>query len=861
MQYSSRADELYRKLLIATENKEVCDFSEIASLSCVEDIMAEQKDVQRDFIFLAFGLRYLGYDDRYNNIWPENFQKLYDSLPEQRPEFSKVPVHVAARLISRKLPFTMQEYAWLADCCACTRAHDEWSHPHIKAFVKRIKGYLEKSEEQPDHQLKQSLSGLAEALLKLKDEEVFPLISTLQALSDNHTRFPLKAGEAWSDRALADSAEMPGPLQNAWGALLSHCQTASAGKPSAKWVKTATPLVGEIGEEQFTKTLLEWFPLVDKPRTQPLNPRRWGPDPNMMLIDIHTDTLKGLAWCCSLIDDARLARALAALAISTYKKVPGVGPRAIKVGNACVWALGQITNETALGQLAFLKVKIKFGTAQKGIEKALNETAERMQVPRDEIEEMGVPAYGLTEVGQLEEPLGDFTAQLTITGTTTTQLTWLKADGKPQKSVPAAVKKDFPEELKELKASAKDIQKMLPAQRERIDNLFLEQKVWPFEIWKERYLDHPLVGTLARRIIWCFKTGDDVVDGIWLDGQLVDRNNEPIENLNASTNVELWHPIEKPVEEVMDWRDWLEEHKIQQPFKQAHREVYLLTDAERNTGVYSNRYAAHIIKQHQFNALCGARGWKNQLRLMVDDFYLPARKLLPKWNLRTEFWVEGIGDNYGVDTNDAGTYLYLATDQVRFYPLEAAARVSHAGGGGYGTWGEQGNDNPINLEEIPPLVFSELMRDVDLFVGVASVANDPTWSDGGPEGRYVDYWQSYSFGELTETAQTRKEILQRLVPRLKIASQCSFKEKFLLVQGTLHTYKIHLGSGNILMSPHDAYLCIVPNQSMADKSTNNLFLPFEGDKMLSIILSKAFLLADDTKIKDPTIVSQIQART
>ena len=31
--------------------------------------------------------------------------------------------------------------------------------------------------------------------------------------------------------------------------------------------------------------------------------------------------------------------------------------------------------------------------------------------------------------------------------------------------------------------------------------------------------------------------------------------------------------------------------------------------------------------------------------------------------------------------------------------------------------------------------------------------------------------------------------------------------------------------------------------------------------MLSIILSKAFLLADDTKIKDPTIVSQIQART
>jgi hypothetical protein len=31
-----------------------------------------------------------------------------------------------------------------------------------------------------------------------------------------------------------------------------------------------------------------------------------------------------------------------------------------------------------------------------------------------------------------------------------------------------------------------------------------------------------------------------------------------------------------------------------------------------------------------------------------------------------------------------------------------------------------------------------------------------------------------------------------------------------------------------------------------------------GDNTLSVILSKAFLLAEDTKIKDPTIVSQLK---
>ena len=34
-------------------------------------------------------------------------------------------------------------------------------------------------------------------------------------------------------------------------------------------------------------------------------------------------------------------------------------------------------------------------------------------------------------------------------------------------------------------------------------------------------------------------------------------------------------------------------------------------------------------------------------------------------------------------------------------------------------------------------------------------------------------------------------------------------------------------------------------------------LPFEGDRTLSVIVSKAFLLAADTRITDPTITRQI----
>lgn len=42
-----------------------------------------------------------------------------------------------------------------------------------------------------------------------------------------------------------------------------------------------------------------------------------------------------------------------------------------------------------------------------------------------------------------------------------------------------------------------------------------------------------------------------------------------------------------------------------------------------------------------------------------------------------------------------------------------------------------------------------------------------------------------------------------------------------------------------------------------EKTTDKLFIPFKGDRGLSVVLIKAFLLVEDTKVADGTIVSQI----
>ena len=763
-------------------------------------------------------------------------------------------IELLRRLLQRKLPLTAEDLIYILGGDAVTSRYDSLMSYALGAAERFVKA------NPMDAALEQCLQESA-ALLKQHDEpDANKQRSRILSLlgEDASEEFAIDGSEPWAQRILDDVDQLDDDNRSSVRRLLAHASSATAGKPSKKWLKECRTLVASLDENLLSSATTVWLEAFAAPP-----PQRDDGTHTLSVSAANVDLLKGMIWAASLLKNDALIRAICKAGQSGQRKLPGFGARCAKVTNAAVWALGQIDHPLAISQLAILKSRIKNKSARKQIDKAMNEVAERLGVPPADVEEMAVPAFGLDEVGKRVVQLGDFTARLLVTGTTSTELRWIKPDGKLQKSVPKAVKEQHADELKELKAAAKDIQTLLPTQRERIDSLFLDQKVWSFADWSERYLDHPLVGSLARRVIWEFEaeTPSDGhgVAAIWNDG-LVDAAGQPIE-LHPETTVRLWHPIEHTTEEVLAWREFLDQHQIVQPFKQAHREIYVLTDAERNTGVYSNRFAAHILKQHQFNALCGARRWNNKLRLMVDDTYPPAARDLEKWGLRAEFWVEGAGSEYGIDTNETGTYLYLATDQVRFYPLGLAQHHAHAGGGGY-TWGRYRGEEepqPVPVEDIPPLVFSEIMRDVDLFVGVASVGNDPNWDDGGPNGRYVNYWHDYSFGQLNATAQTRKEILERLVPRLKIAKQCSFEDKFIVVEGSKRTYKIHLGSGNILMKPNDRYLCIVPKASTTSKAADKMYLPFEGDRMMSIILSKALLLAEDNKIKDPTILSQIVA--
>ena len=615
-----------------------------------------------------------------------------------------------------------------------------------------------------------------------------------------------------------------------WHLFFNHCAAAKAGKPTQEWLKIGNTVIKALSSKKF-KTL--FLASVKTAITLPLNDPQERYNQTFYLADKNRDTLKGLLWLAVRFYDNPTLQLISQLCQRCFEKIPTVGALAAGLGNACIYTLAHSRGLDGIGQLSRLKLRIKQNNTQKLIAKYIEEQAKKRGLTSSQIEETAVSDFGLT-LAERYETFDDYQLCLRLTGIGKTVLEWHKPDGKIQKSVPAFVKNTpkHSQHLKDIRNINKQVKVNSTAQRDRIDRLYTDDRTWTFTEMESHYFNHGLVCFIARRLIWSFKIDKQWIPAFWIKDQWLTLDGQDLKP-NKNTAVRLWHPIYSPTKDVLKWRDFLEKEKIQQPIKQAYREIYLLTDAEIKTKSYSNRFAAHILKQHQFNALASIRGWKYSLLGYFDDSRDNeiAMKSLPAHQLIAQFWIDTLDD---FESNEAGILTYIATDQVRFL-------------------NEQ--EEVVNLVDINDCLLSETLRDVDLFVGVASIGNDSQWRDNGGE-RQQNYWHEYSFGELSAMAKTRKQVLEKLVPRLKIKDIAKIEGKFLIIKGTRHNYKIHIGSGNILMSPNEKYLCIVAGRGR-DSNLNHLFLPFEGDGLLSIILSKAFLLAADDKIKDKTILSQL----
>jgi len=627
--------------------------------------------------------------------------------------------------------------------------------------------------------------------------------------------------------SMAEALASPGVVD-----LLLHGSAQERVEPTKKWRARAAELLAAAPQgRDVVHALLDLF--CRQPDGE-ISSRSGSWHDWAVVHDDSETLLRGLVWLLADADEAWVTPLLAAVtthAATAFRDAPGF-PHCPRLANSAVLVLSRRPGELPITTLCRLSLTVKNNALKTRLSNALLELGSLRGWSPGEVAELAVDGHGLDGDGRHVESLDGYEAIVAIDADTAkVSLTFQRA-GKALKSVPAAVKDGHSERLGAVRALAKGVTATLAVERLRLDQLMSYPGSWPWSDWAQRYLDHPVTSVFARRLLW--EAGDD--GEAWRSGVprrdgdgwvLVDRDGAAI----TGERVRLWHPIRASVEEISGWRDQIHARGLRQPFKQAFREIYLLTPAEEETRHYSNRFAGHILRYRQANALMRTRGWKsNYLGYFSEGYNGEAVKDFGDGEWRAQFYHDLV-ENAEPGDIDAR---YCSTDQVRFARRDGAV------------W------DPASVIDVPAAVFSEAMRDVDLFVGVTSIAADPAWLDRG-EDRFNAYWQRTVFGELTATAEIRREALARLLPRTKIAARVELADRFLRVVGIHRSYKIHLGSGNILMEPDDSYLCIVPGRERA----STLRLPFEEDPMLSVILSKAFLLAADDKITDETILRQI----
>jgi len=608
-------------------------------------------------------------------------------------------------------------------------------------------------------------------------------------------------------------------------ALLRHLATATGSRPTARWLAASQAPLKASPARAALRLMLERLS-----HAEPIAAgTRWGTLPTV-LDERNTDLARAAVWATIGVREPWVVPTLHRLAVRTIGS-SGLfgGLSGDKLPNACILSLGQLGDAEAVAALQQLQVGTRHNGFRKRIAAALAQAAVASGLTPGQLVERTVPTSSLREEGTVDLTTGTLTARARVDDDLRVTVAWKAADVWAARPPAGGSVQD----VKAVRRRAKALRDVLGAERRRVEGLLATGRSWDLADWRRYYLDHPVTGRLARRLIWSIGDGGATVTGLPTATGLL-RTLEGEGPLPATGTVAPWHPATSTTDEVSAWRSWLVDRQVRQPFKQAFREVYLLTPAELGTGTYSNRFAAHVLHYRQAYALFKERAWVANFLGPYDGGY--------EGRARHEFLDAGLTavfEHFAADAEaDQDRMELCSTDRVWFF--ETADRAKAA----------------VPLERVPPLVFSEAMRDVDLFVGVTSIALDPNWADRGTDP-YYDYWLQASFGPLSATAEVRRDVLARLLPRTKIADRVELGDRYLRVRGNRGTYRVHLGSANVLIEPDDRYLCVVPASSARAK---RVMLPFDGDGILSVILSKALLLADDDKITDPTILRQLERR-
>lgn len=349
--------------------------------------------------------------------------------------------------------------------------------------------------------------------------------------------------------------------------------------------------------------------------------------------------------------------------------------------------LGEIGSDAALMHLAELARQTRHDDLRTRADRMLGEVAGQRGLSLDQLADRTVPDLGLDTRARLMLDFGPRSFEVRMDDSF--QPVVHDARGKALKTLPKPGANDdagkaaaAATQLKELRKLAKTV---AATQLKRLEAAMCAQRRWSLDEFMPFFANHPVLRVFSRSLVWgLFDASDTRLEStfrIGAEGELTDLRGDAFK-LSEAARIGLPHPLDFAALDpslATAWTAVLADCEIMQPFEQLMRHSFVLDDALR-----PRRDLPHWAGRAVSNAaLMGleTRGWQREVGDggMVNSF----NKALPgRGSIRLML--------------EAGWFVQDSPDGKELQTVRAVAL--------------DGTDG--TLGELPPIVFSEIERDL-----------------------------------------------------------------------------------------------------------------------------------------------------
>jgi Domain of unknown function (DUF4132) len=260
------------------------------------------------------------------------------------------------------------------------------------------------------------------------------------------------------------------------------------------------------------------------------------------------------------------------------REMPGLGlSKRAAIGLECLRTIG---SDLALMQINQIAQKGKSKSLKTKAEECMDAIGQARNLTREQLNDRIIPDCGFSAQGLREFDYGDRQFQVTLSAEL--QLTVRDPSGKLLSRLPQPKATDdaakTTQAIADWKLLKQQVAAVLKEQTQRLEQAMVNQRTWSIADFETIVLPHPLLGQIARRLIWIDAAGSQTFR-VTEDGTYADAQDNTVTLMGINT-VGIAHPAQLTAADRAQWGELLSDYGMIPPFRQLTRTLFELEPSE-----------------------------------------------------------------------------------------------------------------------------------------------------------------------------------------------------------------------------------------------------------------------------------------